>query len=79
MKKLNVIMPETKEKKPYLTCGSPAFNECFMTDGNGNKIKMSPSAVVKVAKNTHKRLGVSNYISHIEVIDHGSYYTCSCC
>lgn len=79
MKQLTVKLPQTKEKKPFLTWGNPAYIECFYTDGNYNKIKLSPAGIVKIKKNTHKRLGVSNYITYIEVIDHGTHYSCSAC
>lgn len=77
--KLSIKLPATKEKKPFLTSGSPSCIEGYHTDGNCNKIKLSPAGVLKIAKNTQKRLGVANYISYIEVIDHGDYYTYSAC
>ena len=77
--KLSVKLPTTKEKKPFLTSGSPACVGGFYTDGNYNKIKMSPIGVLKIAKNTQKRLGIANHISYIEIIDHGNYYTYSAC
>ena len=79
MKKLIVQLPQAKDKKPFLTNGNPSSIEGFYTDGNYNKIKLSPIGILKIAKNTHKRLGVENYITFISVIDHGDYYTYSAC
>lgn len=77
--KLSIKLPATKEKKPFLTSGSPACVGGFYTDGNYNKIKLSPAGVLKIAKNTQKRLGITDYINYVEVIDHGDYYTYSAC
>ena len=79
MYKLTVKLPETKDKKPLLLSGNVADVCGFYTDGNYNKIKLSPAGVLKIAKNTHKRLGVENYITYIEIIDHGNHYTYSAC
>ena len=73
MKKLTVIKPESKAKKPFKTGGD------WLRGSNFEKLSLSPSEVVAIAKRKHKALGVANYISHIEVTDRGGYYTVSCC
>ncbi len=73
MKKLTVIKPESKEKKPLKT-GSD-----WLRGSNFEKLSLSPSEVVATAKRTHKALGIANCISQIAVIDRGDYYTVSCC
>ena len=73
MKKLTVINPESKAKKPFKT-GSD-----WLRGSNLEKLSLSPSEVVATAKRTHKALGISNCISQIAVTDRGDYYTVSCC
>ena len=73
MKKLIVIKPESKAKKPFKT-GSD-----WLRGSNFEKLSLSPSEVVATAKRTHKALGISNCISQIAVSDRGDYYTVSCC
>ena len=73
MKKLTVIKPESKAKKPFKTGGD------WLRGSNFEKLRLSPSEVVAIAKRTHKALGISNFISQIVVTDRGDYYTVSCC
>lgn len=73
MKKLTVIKPESKAKKPFKT-GSD-----WLRGSNFEKLILSPSEVVTTAKRTHKSLGIANCISQIAVTDRGDYYTVSCC
>ena len=73
MKKLTVIKPESKAKKPFKT-GSD-----WLRGSNFEKLNLSPSEVVATAKRTHKMLGISGCISQIAVSDRGDYYTVSCC
>ena len=73
MKKLTVIKPESKAKKPFKT-GSD-----WLRGSNFEKLSLSPSEVVATAKRTHKALGISSCISQIAVSDRGNYYTVSCC
>ena len=71
--KLSVKLPTTKEKKPFLTSGSPACVGGFYTDGNYNKIKMSPIGVLKIAKNWLLFLNKSN--NYIYLYSIWVYYT----
>ena len=73
MKKLTVIKPESKEKKPFKTGGD------WFRGSNFEKLRLSPSEIVVIAKRKHKALGIANYISKIVVTDRGGYYTASCC
>ena len=73
MKKLTVIKPESKAKKPFKTGGD------WLRGSNFEKLRLSPSEVVATAKQTHKMLGISSCISQIAVSDRGNYYTVSCC
>ena len=73
MKKLTVIKPESKAKKPFKT-GSD-----WLRGSNFEKLSLSPSEVVATAKQTHKMLGISRCVSQIAVTDRGDYYTVSCC
>ncbi len=73
MKRLTVIKPESKAKKP-LKIGSD-----WLRGSNFEKLSLSPSEVVATVKRTYNALGISNCISQITVIDRGDYYTVSCC
>ena len=73
MKKLTVIKPESKAKKPFKTGGD------WLRGSNFEKLRLSPSEIVAIAKRKHKALCVANYISQIAVTDRGDYYTVSCC
>ena len=58
MAKLTVKLPEAKDKKPLLLSGNGADVCGFYTDGNYNRIKLSPAGVLKIAKNTHNDWGL---------------------
>ena len=73
MKKLTVIKPESKAKKPFKTGGD------WLRGSNFEKLSVSSSEVVAIVKRKHKALGVANYISQIVVTDRGDHYTVSCC
>lgn len=73
MKKLTVIKPESKAKKPFKTGGD------WFRGSNFEKLNVSPSEIVAITKRKHKSLGVTNCISQIVVSDRGDYYTVSCC
>lgn len=73
MKKLQIIKPETNEKKYFSTGGD------WLRGSNCEKIKVSPNEIVAIKKRTHKSLGIANCISQIAVTDRGDYYTVSCC
>ena len=73
MKKLTVIKPESKAKKPFKTGGD------WLRGSNFEKLSLSPSEIIATAKRTHKVLGIANCISQIAVTDRGDYYTVSCC
>lgn len=73
MKKLTVIKPDSKAKKQLKTGGD------WLRGSNFEKLSVSPSEVVAIAKRTHKALGIANFISKITVSDRGDYYTVSCC
>ena len=73
MKKLTVIKPESKAKKPFKTGGD------WLRGSNCEKIKVSPSQIVEIKKKCHKSLGVDKYISVIHITDAGEFYRASCC
>ena len=73
MKKLTVIKPESKEKKPFKTGGD------WLRGSNFEKLNVSPAEIVAITKRTQKSLGIVNCISQIAVTDRGDHYTASCC
>lgn len=71
--KVTIIKPTTKEKKLYKTGGK------FFENEHCNPVKLSVSQILTIVKRTHKRLGVTDYIKTIEIVDCGDYFTCFCC
>ena len=73
MKKLQVVVPDTKENKYCSTGGD------WLRGPNCEKIKVSPQQIVKLKKKSNKALGIDKFISVIHVLDNGEYYSVSCC
>ena len=73
MKKLQIIKPATNEKKYFSTGGD------WLRGSNCEKIKVSPSQIVAIKKNSNKSLGIDKFISVIQIVDIGEFYRASCC